>query len=288
MSDIRILQIDNEVDKMRFIKFPWTIYRDDPNWVPPIIYDVRKNLDTARNPFYTHAKIQLFLALDGKTPVGRIAAVVNKHHNDKYGDKTGFVGYFECINSKLVSSALFDAAGEWLKEQGMDTMRGPVNLSINDEIGMLTNAFDKPAVLLMTYNPEYYMQLFTDYGFEKVKDVFAYYIDQKMCEENKKAMDKLERVSELVSKRENIRIRKISLKNLESELLKVMEVYNSAWIENWGSVQMTADEFKYVAASLKPLVDEDIVYFAEVDDKPVGFSLSMPDYNKVFKTMNGK
>lgn len=288
MSDIRILPVDNEVDKMRFIKFPWTIYRDDPNWVPPLIYDVRKNLDTTKNPFYSHSSIRLFLALDGKTPVGRIAAVVNKQHNDKYNDKVGFAGYFECINSKTVSTALFDAAGEWLKEQGMDTMRGPINLSINDEIGMLTNAFDKPAVLLMTYNPEYYLSLFTDYGFEKVKDVFAYYIDQKMCEENKKAMDKLERVSDLVSKREHIKIRKISLKNLESELLKVMEVYNSAWVDNWGSVQMTADEFRYVAASLKPLVDEDIVYFAEVDDKPVGFSLSMPDYNKVFKTMNGK
>ncbi|MCE1165817.1 MAG: hypothetical protein LWX07_10495 [Bacteroidetes bacterium] len=288
MGDIKILPVDNEVDKMRFIKFPWTIYRDDPNWVPPLIYDVRKNLDTVKNPFYSHARIRLFLAFDGKFPVGRIAAIVNDHHNGKYNDKVGFVGYFECINSKTVSAALFDAAGEWLKEQGMDTIRGPVNLSVNDEIGMLTNAFDKPAVLLMIYNPAYYMDLFTDYGFEKVKDLYAYYIDQKMCKENKKAMDKLARVSELVSKRENIKIRKIHLNDLQNELLKVMEVYNSAWIENWGSVQMTAEEFKYVADSLKPLVDEDIVYFAEVDGKPVGFSLSIPDYNKVFKTMNGK
>ncbi len=288
MGDIRIIRVENEVDKMRFIKFPWSIYRDYPNWVPPLIYDVRKNLDTSKNPFYSHARIKLFLALDGRTPVGRIAAIVNDYHNQKYSDKVGFVGYFDCINSKGVSSALFDEAGIWLKEQGMDTMRGPINLSVNDELGMLTNAYDKPPVLLMTYNPEYYLGLFANYGFEKVKDLYAYYIDQDMCNTNTKAMDKLERVSELVKKREHIKIRNVVLKDLENELLKVMEVYNSAWIDNWGSVQMTAEEFKHVASSLKPLVDEDIVYFAEVDNKPVGFSLSMPDYNQVFKKMNGR
>jgi GNAT superfamily N-acetyltransferase len=288
MNEIRVIAVENEVDKMRFIKFPWEIYRGDPNWVPPLIYDIRKNLDEKKNPFYTHSKIKLFLALDGKTIVGRIAAITNNHHNKKYNDKVGFFGYFECINSKIASTALFDSASAWLKEQGMDTMRGPINLSTNDEIGLLMNAFDKPPVLLMTYNPEYYIKLITDYGFEKAKDVFAYYLDQDMCAANPKAMDKLERVSELVQKRENIKIRKVSLKNLESELLKVMEVYNNAWIENWGSVQMTSDEFKYVAASLKPLIDEDIVYFAEVEGRPVGFSLSMPDYNQIFKTMNGK
>jgi hypothetical protein len=288
MNEIRIITVENEVDKMRFIKFPWEIYRGNPNWVPPLIYDVRKNLDEKKNPFYTHAKIKMFLALDGKTPVGRIAAIVNNHHNEKYNDKVGFFGYFECINSKIVSTALFDAASVWLKEQGMDTMRGPVNLSINDEVGLLVNAFDKPPILLMIYNPEYYIKLITDYGFGKVKTLYAYYLDQDMCNTNKKAMDKLDRVSELVQKREHIKIRKISLKNIESELQKVMEVYNSAWVDNWGSVKMTSDEFKYVAASLKPLVDEDIVYFAEVEGRPVGFSLSMPDYNQIFKSMNGK
>ncbi|MDD5361881.1 MAG: hypothetical protein PHN88_07090 [Ignavibacteria bacterium] len=288
MNEIRVITVENEVDKMRFIKFPWEIYRGNPNWVPPLIYDVRKNLDEKKNPFYNHAKIKMFLALDGKTPVGRIAAIVNDHHNKKYNDKVGFFGYFECINSKIVSTALFDAASVWLKEQGMDTVRGPVNLSINDEIGLLMNAYDKPPILLMIYNPEYYIKLITDYGFEKAKDLYAYYLDQDMCAANQKAMDKLDRVSELVQKRENIKIRKISLKDIEGELQKVMEVYNNAWVDNWGSVQMTSDEFKYVAASLKPLVDEDIVYFAEVEGRPVGFSLSMPDYNQIFKTMNGK
>lgn len=288
MSDIIVRPVDNEVDKMRFIKFPWEIYKGDINWVPPLIYDVRKNLDTVKNPFYSHAKIQLFLAFDGKTIVGRIAAIINDTHNNKYKDKVGFFGYFESINSKEVSTALFDTASKWLSENGMDTIRGPINLSINDEVGLLTNAFDKQAVLLMTYNPEYYIKLIEDYGFVKAKDLYAYFVSKEIILSKKDAMEKLNRVSEIVLKRENIKIRKLVLKNLQSELMKVMKVYNAAWEENWGSLQMTEAEFNFVAASLKPLVDEDIVFFAEVNDEPIGFSLSIPDYNQVFKKMNGK
>jgi GNAT superfamily N-acetyltransferase len=288
MSDLIIKAVDNEVDKMRFIKFPWEIYKGDDNWVPPIIYDVRKNLDTVKNPFYTHARIQLFLALDGKTIVGRIAAIVNDNHNKKYNDKVGFFGYFECINSKEVSVALFEAAGNWLKENGMDTIRGPINLSVNDEVGLLVDGYDKPAVLLMMYNPRYYEKLILDYGFIQAKEMYAYIFGEDQIKVNPKSIQKLERVADIVVKRDNIKIRKIVLKDLENELLKVMKVYNSAWIDNWGSVQMTEDEFKFVAASLKPLVDADIVYFAEVNGEPVGFSLSMPDWNKIFKNLNGK
>ncbi|MFA7361471.1 MAG: hypothetical protein WC139_10590 [Candidatus Kapaibacterium sp.] len=288
MGEITVKAVDNEIDKMRFIKFPWEIYKGDDNWVPPLIYDVRKNLDKRRNPFYKHAKSKLFLALDGKTIVGRIAAVINDNHNLKYKDKTGFTGYFECINSKEVSALLFDAAEEWLKENGMEIMRGPINLSINDEVGLLVDGFDKPPVLLMTYNPVYYVNLFEEYGFTKAKDFYAYIFTQEDAKLNPKSMDKLERVGQIVLKRENIKIRKIVLKNLQAELMKVMKIYNEAWIDNWGSVQMTEDEFKYVASSLKPLVDEDIVYFAEVDGEVVGFSLSLPDFNQIFKKINGR
>lgn len=288
MGEITVKTVDNEIDKMRFIKFPWEIYKGDDNWVPPLIYDVRKNLDKRRNPFYKHAKSQLFLALDGKTIVGRIAAVINDNHNLKYKDKTGFTGYFECINSKEVSALLFDAAEEWLKENGMEIMRGPINLSINDEVGLLVDGFDKPPVLLMTYNPVYYVNLFEEYGFTKAKDFYAYIFTQEDAKLNPKSMDKLERVGQIVLKRENIKIRKIVLKNLQAELMKVMKIYNEAWVDNWGSVQMTEDEFKYVASSLKPLVDEDIVYFAEVDGEVVGFSLSLPDFNQIFKKINGR
>lgn len=288
MSDITIRTVRDEIDKMRFIKFPWEIYKGDENWVPPLIYDVRKNLDKKRNPFYNHAKTELFLAMNGKTIVGRIAAIINDSHNSKYNDKVGFFGYFECINSKEVSTLLFDAAGKWLLENGMDTMRGPINLSINDEVGLLVKGFGKPPVLLMTYNPEYYIKLIGDYGFTKAKDLYAYLFTEEDTKVKVKSMEKLDRISQMVLKRENISIRKIVLKDLENELIKVMNIYNTAWFDNWGSVKMNEEEFRFVAASLKALVDEDIVYFAESDGEAIGFSLSLPDYNQIFKNINGR
>ena len=288
MSDITIRTVSDEIDKMRFIKFPWEIYKGDENWVPPLIYDVRKNLDKKRNPFYNHAKTELFLAMNGKTIVGRIAAIINDNHNLKYNDKVGFFGYFECINSKEVSTLLFDAAGKWLLENGMDTMRGPINLSINDEVGLLVKGFGKPPVLLMTYNPEYYIKLIGDYGFTKAKDLYAYLFTEEDTKVKVKSMEKLDRISQMVLKRENIKIRKIVLKDLENELIKVMNIYNTAWFDNWGSVKMNEEEFRFVAASLKALVDEDIVYFAESDGEAIGFSLSLPDYNQIFKNINGR
>jgi hypothetical protein len=287
MSEIVINKVTNEADKMKFIKFPWKIYKGNPYWVPPMIFDVRNTLNTKKNPLYQHSKLELFLAYRGNEIVGRIAAIVNDNHNKFHNDKVGFWGYFECINDKEVSKALFDAAKDFLLENGMDTMRGPINPSTNDEIGLLTNAFDKPAVMLMTYNPEYYISLVEDYGNEKVKDLYAYVVRDSIIKDEKK-MGKLERVSQIVLKRENLNIRKINLQDFDNEVNIIKEIYNQAWVKNWGFVPMTDDEFRYLAKNLKAVVDRDFIYIAEFNGKPVAFSLALPDYNQIFIKMNGK
>jgi hypothetical protein len=287
MSEIVINKVTNETDKLKFIKFPWKIYKNYPNWVPPLIFDVRNNLDTKRNPFFMHAKMELYLAYKGSEIVGRIAAIANDSHNKFHEDKVGFWGYFECINDKEVSKALFDSAKEFLLSQKLDTMRGPINLSTNDEIGLLINAFDKPPVILMTYNPEYYINLIENYGFTKVKDLYAYNVKAEIIND-KKTMDKLERVSQIILKKENLTIRKINLRDLNNEVKIIQEIYNKAWIINWGFVPMTDEEFQHLAKNLKAVVDKDFVYVAEFDGKPVAFSLAVPDYNQVFIKMNGK
>jgi len=286
-QEVVINRVTNEADKIKFIKFPWKIHRGNPNWVPPMIFDVRNTLDTKKNPLYTHTKLELWLAYRGGELVGRIAGIVNDNHNNFHNDKVGFWGYFDCINDKEVSRTLFDTVKDFLIENGMDTMRGPVNPSTNDEIGLLINAFDKPAVMLMTYNPEYYINLVEDYGFIKSKDLYAYYVSEKIVN-NKAAMDKLERVSNIVLKREKLTIRKLNIQDFENEVKLIQEIYNKAWIKNWGFVPMTDDEFKYLAKNLKAVVDKDLIYIAEFDGKPVGFSLALPDYNQVFIKMNGK
>ena len=179
MSIITISKADSELLLNKFIKFPWTVYKGDKNWVPPLIFDVKNNLDKKKNPFFKHSIIQLFLAQKDGEYAGRIAAIINDNHNKFHNDKVGFFGFFECINDTDVSKALFEAASEFLSENGMEIIRGPVNPSTNDECGLLIEGFEMPAVMLMTYNPPYYKTLIENFGFQKAKDLYAYQIDSK-------------------------------------------------------------------------------------------------------------
>jgi len=284
---IQITEVENESDKNKFIEFPYEFYSGDKNWVEPLRFDVKNNLSEKKNPFYKHSKMKLWFAKKNGKIVGRIAGIINDNHNEFYKDKTAFFGFFECINDKAVSKMLFDQAANFARENGMDTLRGPVSPSTNDECGLLVDGFDSPPVMLMTYNPKYYMDLMDDYGFKKVKDLLAFWISKDVIK-NEQLMSKLDRISEMIIKKENLTIRKVNMKDFVNEVQKVREVYNNAWQDNWGFVPMTEDEFKFIAANLKLAVDPDYVEFAEIDGKPIGFSLALPDVNQAIKGLNGK
>ncbi len=272
---------------MKFIKLPWKIYKDDKYWVAPLVFDVRNNLNPNKNPFFKHAEVDLFLAEKDGEVVGRIAAIKNDNHNKFHNDKTGFFGFFETIDDKEISDLLLAKACEWCKAKGFDKIMGPVNPSTNDECGLLVDGFDASPVMLMTYNPKHYIQKIEGFGFSKEKDLYAYFIPSEVIN-NEKMMAKLERIAKIIRSKENITIRKLSLKDLDNEIRKVESIYNDAWESNWGFVPMTSDEFDYVAKSLKAIVDTDFVFFAFVNDVPVGFSLTLPDINMVLKKMNGR
>lgn len=272
---------------MKFIKLPWSIYKGDPFWVPPLIFDVRKNLDPAKNPFFKHAEVALFIAEKDGIDVGRIAAIKNDNHNNFHKDKAGFFGFFETIDDEEVSDLLLDEACKWVKDKGFDEILGPVNPSTNDECGLLVDGFDSYPVFLMTYNPRHYESKITGFGFEKAKDLYAYYIPSEVINDAK-LMAKLERMSDLIKKRSDVSTHKLDMKNLTSEVRKIEEIYNSAWESNWGFVPITTAEFDYLAESLKMIVDPDLVMFAEVGGVPAGFTLSLPDFNQVLKKMNGR
>jgi GNAT superfamily N-acetyltransferase len=284
---VKIRRVENEKDKIDFIKLPWEIYKNDSNWVPPLIFDVRKNLNPARNPFFKHSEIELFLAeKDGKL-AGRIAAIKNDNHTNFHKDNAGFFGFFESINDEEVSDLLLDTACEWVRKKGLDLIYGPVNPSTNDECGLLIEGFNSSPVFLMTYNPKYYQDMIENFGFEKAKDLYAYYIPAEVIK-NEKVMSKLERMSELIKKRSDIRTYCINMKDLKNEVRKIEEIYNSAWENNWGFVPLTTEEFDYMSESLKMVVDPELVIFAEAEGKPAGFSLSLPDFNQVLKKLNGR
>ncbi len=277
-GDVSVRTVDGRKGKLQFIRLSWKLHRDDPNWVPPIEMDRMRLLDTDKNPFYHHARIQLFIAERNGTPVGRIAAIVNEGHNAIHSDRVGFFGFFESINDQDVANTLLNAAAEWLRREGMNAMRGPVSPSMNDEVGMLLKGFDGPPTFLMPYNPEYYNTLIEKAGFSKAKDLYAW----RLCYPDA-LTDKLVRVTDLIRARTGATVRSLSMKQFGPEVERIKAIYNRAWQPNWGFVPMTDEEMDMMARELKQVIDPDLVLFAEQDGKTVGFALAVPDVNQAFK-----
>ena len=279
-----IREVQTKRDKDRFIRFPWKIYRDNPNWVPPLIIERRAFLNPKENPFFDHAEVRLFLASDGAgNDVGRIAAIVNHNHVKTHNENAGFFGLFESIKDQEVARALFDAAAGFLRSRGMKIMRGPENMSINDDVGLLIKGFDLPPALMMPYNPPYYEALVESYGFSKAMDLYAYFgvTDGTIPE-------RLERAAEIGQKRYRYAIRTIDMKNFAGEVERIRQIYNQAWEQNWGAVAMTDREFDHLAKDLKLIIAPELCLLAEVDGKPAGFSLALPDFNQVLIHLNGR
>lgn len=280
---VTITPVESKKALRDFIKLPWKIYAGDPNWVPPLIIDMKKILDKKKNPFFEHSDAELFLAQkDGET-VGRIAAILNNNHNKFHNEKVGFFGFFESIDDRNVADALMMAAEKWVKARGMTHLRGPMNFSTNDPCGMLCEGFDSPPVLLMTYNPPYYPTLIENLGLIKIKDLYAYYFDHTMP-----MPERFKAFAKKTLDDDSITLRTINLKDFDNEVKKVQTIYNDAWQANWGFVPMTAAELAHMAKDLKPIVDPDIVFFAEVKGEIAGFSLALPDYNEILKDINGR
>jgi GNAT superfamily N-acetyltransferase len=280
---VNIKLVDRKGDLMEFIKFPWQIYKNDPRWVPPLIMERKEFLDRNKNPFFKHAEVALYLAKRGTQTVGRIAGTVNHNHIEFHREKAGFFGFFECVQDSEVAKALLDTVREWLKSKGMEIMRGPANFSSNEEWGLLAEGFDSRPVIMMGHNPSYYLDLVESYGMVKAKDLYAYFMDESLP-----PPERVVRMAENIRKRQRVRIRNINMKDFEGEVQRIKQIYNSAWSRNWGFVPMTDEEFDHMAGSLKQIVDPHVVFIAEVDGKPAGFSLALPDFNQVLARLNGR
>jgi len=228
--------------------------------------------------------VESFLARDRKTgeTLGRVCAVINRLHNEFHQDRVGFFGFFESVNNTDVARALFDRAGDHLAARGFDVMRGPMNFSVNDEIGMLIEGFETPPVVMMTHNPPYYNDLVGACGFVKAKDLIAYELHQGHIN------DRILETGAKLLARHKLRIRPIEKKNFWQEVEYICDVYNNAWSANWGFVPMTKAELKTLAQTLRLIYDPRLVFFAESENGvPVGFSLALPDIHVLFKRMNG-
>ena len=256
----------------RFIALPYVLHRGDPGWAPPLRRDVRALL-SPRNPFFAHAEAAHFLAERDGRAVGRITAIHNRAHNAFHGDHVGFFGFFESIDDAAVAGALFDRASEWVAARGLDTLRGPVSFSTNDEAGLLVDGFETPAALMMAHNPRYYVHLVEGAGFAKVKDLLAYQSTRT------ELPARLAEGAALLAKRRGITVRPLDRGRFADEVEVVKRLYNASWERNWGFVPMDDAEIDFLAAQLKPVVVPELVVFAEHQGRPIGFAVALPDLN---------
>jgi GNAT superfamily N-acetyltransferase len=288
IPEIEVIPVRSKGDRKTFATFPWKVYQGDPHWVPPLIVDVMKMLDPAKHPFHRHAEVECFLARRGGSGreagqvVGRIAAFVNHAHNEFHRERTGFFGFFETLPDPGVPPFLLRAAADWLRARGMERMRGPANFSSNEEWGLLLDGFDRSPMVMMTYNPPAYAGYLEDFGCRKTKDLVAYFHTGTV------PPARLVRIGRRLGRENRIRIRPMDMKRFPEEVNRVREVYNQAWQRNWGFVPMTEAEIEHMAKELKPVVDPSLVLFAEVGDRPIGFTMALPDANQALQKANGR
>ena len=281
--ELYVEEVRSEQDLMTFIRFPWKIYQGDRYWVPPLIKDLLSKF-SPNHPFRSHSEMIFLLAYKEGEIAGRIAGIIDHHYVEFHQDKVGFFGFFESTVNAEVAEILLSRVGAWLKEHGMERMIGPMNPSTNDECGLLVEGFDTSPCLMMPYNPRYYPSLLENFRLKKAMDLYAYWV-----EDSPFFHDRLTRIAEKMRKREpQLQVRPIDLRHFDGELKVVKEIYNHAWSKNWGFVPLTEEEIDDLAKNLKPLVVSDLILFAYWGEEPIGFSVSLPDYNEVLKHLNGK
>ncbi len=280
---LTVRPVETPADWAALIRFPWQVYENDPHWVPYLFFDRKEFFDRKKHPFFKFADVEFFMACRGDRPVGTIAAMVNHRHNEFHEEKAAHFGIFEVLQDQEAAEALLDTACDWGRQQGMEKILGPANYSSNYLYGLLVDGFDSPPVIEMTYNPAYYVDYIEAAGFVNAMDLWAWYFPMhELYGPNAEHLPaKLVRVVDKIKKRYNITLREIDMKDWDNEIDKFKEIYNAAWSKNWGFVPVTDDELHHIAQSLKLVVDPRVTLFAEVDGKPIGASVPLPNINEV-------
>ena len=285
MAALTIRPVQTRAEQRRFVRLPWAIYRDDPCWMPPVIASQEELLNFRPHPFYERSRCRSFLATRGGRDVGRITAIVNAGHIERYREQRGFFGFFECEDDVEAAGGLFSAARGWLRDQGMTSVRGPVNPSLNYECGLLIEGFDTPPFFMMTHNRPYYARLVEASGFGKIEDLYAFWGRTSMLS----SLDsKLGSMVEGVRERFGVTVRPLDRSRFDDEVRMFLDIYNSSLGGTWGFVPLSAAEIKHMAASLRHLIVPELALVAEVNGTPIGSVFCLLDYNPRIKAINGR
>jgi GNAT superfamily N-acetyltransferase len=284
--EVRPVTSRRELDT--FIKLPWRLYRNEPNWIAPLLMDQKRRLDRGKNPFFKHAQATYFLAYRDGRAIGRVSAHVDANLNAFQDNTWGLFGWFECEQNPEAAGALLDAAASWLRERGRDRMVGPMDFTTNDECGLLIEGHEHPPIILCPWHHPYYQRIFEqDLRLKKSMDLYMWSLWVK---DREKVHPAIWEMANKLESEHGITCRNFRKKELGAEVERFLEVYNSAWERNWGFVPLTEEEVHSYAKELKPLLDENWAMLAERKDsgEVVGAALTLPDYNQVLAKLNGR
>ena len=280
-KNIEIREVIGKKALKTFIKVPWSIYKDDPNWIPPLLSE-RKEAFSSKHPYFKHAVWRAWIAYQDGKPVGRISAQIDDLHQQRYNNKTGFFGLIEAPDDDEVFSALFETAENWLRGKGMRRVAGPYNLSINQEVGILTEGFDTPPRVMTSHSARYYGAAIEGCGYQPVQNLLAYEVDIDTYKLPTNMRTLINRSAD------RVKVRQLDRKNRDSDLEVMRDIFNDAWQNNWNFVPFTQEEFRAVGKELLMLVPKDFIQIAEIDGEAAAFIALLPDINSAIADLNGR
>ena len=283
MGEVDVIEVKDQRGLREFIELPYSLYRGQPHWVPPLRIAMKELLDRKKHPFYRDAEAEFFLARRNGSVVGRIGAIIDRAHNRFHQEEAGFFGFFECQDDPAAASALVEAGRRWAVARGAKFIRGPVSPSTNYECGLLVEGFDSDPMVMMPYNPPHYATLLEQAGLRKAKDLYAY-----LSNANTITLEKIERVADKAAGQNGVRVRPIDMKNFDADVERIWGIYNAAWERNWGFVPMSREEFSQMGKEMKQILKPELVLVGEVDGRMVGFALALPDVNQALKPAGGR
>jgi hypothetical protein len=265
-----------------FVRVPYVVFGNDPHWIPSLDFMVKEQLSPKKNAFFEHADVALFTAWKNGQLAGRISAQIDREHLRRWNDDVGFFGFFDTIDDAEVGRALVDAAARWVRARGMKHMRGPMSLSINEEVGTLVEGFDTPPMIMMSHHKPHQGAIAEASGLAKVKDLFCWRYD--VAELPPRALKAHMEMAALPE----VRLRTLSMKHLDQELRLVLEIQDDAWRDNWGHVSLTPHEAKKAVQALKLVVQQELAIMAEIDGRPAGMCIALPNLNEAARDLHGK
>ena len=281
MKQLEIREVTGKKALKAFIRVPWSIYKDDPNWIAPLLFE-RKEALSSKNPFFKHAVWRAWIAYQDGKPVGRISAQIDELHQQRYNNKTGFFGLIEAPDDFDIFSALFEAAENWLRENGMQQIVGPFNLGINQEVGILVEGFNTPPRVMTSHSPRYYGAAIEACGYQPAQDMLAYELDIHSYTSPVSMQDLISRNSD------RVKVRQLDPKNKVADFDLMRDIFNDAWQDNWNFVPFTQEEFRTIGKELSMVVPADFMQIAEIDGEAAAFIVLLPDINEVSADLNGR